>query len=215
MEWWFLFAAARGTVVAPGPAPPGVTMEIAFSFDTTGSMNSFLRGVRDHLQDIVTRLFADIPTLRISIMAHGDYSDYGNYVTKHVDLTNDVSKLTKFVKKVKSTHGGDWPECYELVLRQMQTRVSWAPGTKRVLVMIGDAVPHEKNYALNKERIDWTKEVIALRNIVSQTASHPDVKLKSYLVWYFSGLVLARPMYINNQWPLLLTWFNFNPSMDK
>ena len=165
----FLFAAA--TAVAPALAPPGGAMEIAFSFDTTGSMNSFLRGVRDHLQDIVTRLFADIPTLRISIMAHGDYSDYENYVTKHVDLTNDVSKLTKFVKNVKSTHGGDWPECYELVLRQMQTRVSWAPGTQRALVMIGDAVPHEKTYALNKKKIDWRKEVVALGNMVSHPVS--------------------------------------------
>ena len=171
--WWhvyrelFLFAAARAAPVAPALAPPGGPMEIAFSFDTTGSMNSYLQGVRNHLQDIVTRLFADIPTLRISIMAHGDYCDSRNYVTKHVDLTNDVVKLTNFVKNVKSTGGGDWEECYELVLRQMQTHVNWAPGTQRALVMIGDAIPHEKTYAQNKLKIDWKKEVVALRNMVS------------------------------------------------
>ena len=141
-------------------------MEIAFSFDTTFSMSSYLDGVRGHLQNIVTRLFADIPSLRISIMAHGDYFDKANYVTKFVDLTNDATKLTDFVSKVGGTDGGDYPECYELVLRQMRTDLGWTPGTKRALVMIGDAIPHEVDYYGNTQKIDWKEEVIGLRDMV-------------------------------------------------
>ena len=31
----------------------------------------------------------------------------------------------------------------------------------------------------------------------------------------FYQLKLCSKLYLYNEWPLLLTWFNFNPSMDK
>ena len=43
-------------------------------------------------------------------MAHGDYCDYTNYVTRSVDLTSDVDALVDFVSDVPSTGGGDAPE---------------------------------------------------------------------------------------------------------
>ncbi len=71
------------------------------------------------MQEVVKRLLGDIPTIKICVLAHGDYCDKSNYVTKWVDFTNDVNKLCKFVNSVKSTGGGDWEECYELVLHQV------------------------------------------------------------------------------------------------
>ena len=64
--------------------------------------------------------------------------------------------------QVKSTGGGDWEECYELVLHQARTVLNWSPGTQRALVMIGDAIPHDTNYADNKAKIDWKRETKAL-----------------------------------------------------
>ena len=63
---------------------------------------------------------------------------------------------------MKSTGGGDWEECYELVLHQARTVLNWSPGTQRALVMIGDAIPHGTSYADNKAKIDWKKETQAL-----------------------------------------------------
>ena len=81
--------------------PPGGPMEVMFSFDTTGSMSGCIAEVKTKVEEIITRLFADIPGLRISVMAHGDYCDKSNYVTKFVDFINDQKKLTDFVKKVR------------------------------------------------------------------------------------------------------------------
>ena len=81
--------------------PPGGPMEVMFSFDTTGSMSGCIAEVKTKVEEIITRLFADIPGLRISVMAHGDYCDKSTYVTKFVDFTNDQKKLTDFVKKVR------------------------------------------------------------------------------------------------------------------
>ena len=54
------------------------------------------------------------------MIAHGDYCDKANYVTKWIDFSNDSDSLCKFVRDVKPTGGGDFPECYELVLYQVR-----------------------------------------------------------------------------------------------
>ena len=146
---------------------PNGDMEIVFSFDTTGSMNICLQRVRDSLQEIMERLFADIPGLKVSLFAHGDYCDAkSSYVTKYIDFTNNVQELCKFVRETGSTGGGDADECYELVLHQVRTQLNWTPGSQRALVLIGDAEPHGVDYPQNKLKIDWKKEVSALRDIM-------------------------------------------------
>ena len=139
--------------------PPNGPLEIVFSFDTTGSMYGYLEQVRARLQDMIQRLQSDIPGIRIAVFAHGDYCDSHTYVTKWEDFSNDVQKLCKFVSGVERTGGGDAPECYELVLRQARTKLSWTPGSRRALVMIGDDVPHEASFPANKDAIDWREEV--------------------------------------------------------
>lgn len=148
-------------------------LEIVFSFDTTGSMYSYLNEVRYSIQDMIVRLQADIPHIRIAIFAHGDYCDRKVYVTKYVDFTTDVAKLCDFVKTAKATGGGDSDECYELVMLQARTKLSWSPVGQRALVLIGDALPHEPNYKDNKAKINWrteadnyTKEVSIYYNLI-------------------------------------------------
>lgn len=46
-------------------------IDVAFSFDTTGSMYPCLEEVRTKLQEITTRLLKDIPNIRIALIAHG------------------------------------------------------------------------------------------------------------------------------------------------
>ncbi|KAJ8320927.1 hypothetical protein KUTeg_002514 [Tegillarca granosa] len=137
---------------------PGGSFEICFSFDTTGSMSSCIEEVKGRLQDMIQRLQADIPGIRIAVFAHGDYCDKGRtYVTKYIDFSTDVAELCTWVKSVEATGGGDSDECYELVLHEVQS-LSWTPGTKRALVMIGDADPHEPNYGMNKKKLNWRNE---------------------------------------------------------
>ena len=82
-------AAPSSPAATPAPpvggAPPGGPVEIAFSFDTTGSMYACLGEVRRTLKETITRLQKDIPGIRIAVIAHGDYCDQGSsYVTKQV-----------------------------------------------------------------------------------------------------------------------------------
>ncbi|XP_020893701.1 uncharacterized protein LOC110232824 [Exaiptasia diaphana] len=133
--------------------------EIVFSFDTTGSMYPCLTQVRNKIEQTANRLLTEVKGMRIAIFAHGDYQDKrATYDTTWLDFTTDKKKIAKFVKNVSSTCGYDSDECYELVLRQVQTELSWTPGSQRALVMIGDCCPHPPNYPLNTLKINWKNE---------------------------------------------------------
>jgi hypothetical protein len=132
-------------------------IEVVFSFDTTGSMYPCLTQVRRKVKGTVTRLFEEIPGIRIGIIAHGDYCDERtSYVTKHLDLTGDLDGLCHFVEHVEPTGGGDAPECYELVLHEAQS-LGWSKPATKVLVLIGDDVPHPPAYTPRK--LNWRTEV--------------------------------------------------------
>lgn len=134
-------------------------IDVVISFDTTGSMYPCLSQTRREISNMITSLFNDIPNIRIGIIAHGDYCDaHDPYTIIMMDLTDDKKTLVNFVEGVKPTYGGDFPECYELVLREARG-FSWRAGKSKVLVMVGDATPHEKSYPGNTDNIDWRNEL--------------------------------------------------------
>lgn len=148
------------------PLPPGGLIEIVFSFDTTGSMSSCIAEVRGRVGDMIQRLQADIPGIRIAVMAHGDYCDAHNYVIKWIDFGASLPELSDFVQNISGTGGGDFDECYELVLARVQTELSWTPGSQRSLVLIGDATPHPESYYKGKdEKLNWKEEAKKLANM--------------------------------------------------
>eukprot|EP00092_Neocalanus_flemingeri_P008093 GFUD01008733.1.p1 GENE.GFUD01008733.1~~GFUD01008733.1.p1 ORF type:complete len:520 (-),score=147.42 GFUD01008733.1:102-1661(-) len=146
---------------------PGIggKVEVVFSFDTTGSMYACLGEVRRGIKQAIQRLKAEVPGIRIAIIAHGDYCDaHSSYVTKIQDFSEDEKTLCKFVENVGATGGGDADECYELVLREARTKLAWSLGSIRSLVMIGDCNPHGPNYPLNKQKINWKTECGQLKD---------------------------------------------------
>ncbi|WP_211293314.1 vWA domain-containing protein [Brunnivagina elsteri] len=133
------------------------SIEVVFSFDTTGSMYPCLTQVRRKIKETVQRLINEIPLIKIGIIAHGDYCDEGStYVTKHFDLSADIEAICDFVLNVEPTGGGDAPECYELVLHEAQS-FSWSKSASKSLVLIGDDIPHAP--AHNPKKLNWRQEV--------------------------------------------------------
>jgi Mg-chelatase subunit ChlD len=50
-------------------------LDMVIAFDTTGSMCSYIEAVKKHVIDLIPKLFAANPKLKISIVAFGDYCD--------------------------------------------------------------------------------------------------------------------------------------------
>lgn len=137
-------------------------IEVVVSFDTTGSMYPCLTQVRREVVTFFKRLFADIPNIKLGVIAHGDYCDEGStYVTKEHELSTNESSLVKFVQNVGNTGGGDSAECYELVLHKARS-FKWTAGKNKVLVLIGDDVPHSPSESQNTKKLDWRNELNCL-----------------------------------------------------
>lgn len=149
-----------------------MAVDIVFSFDTTGSMYPCLDQVKHNLRHIFPVLFADIPDLRIGLIAHGDYCDYESpyHIVTH-PLTSQPDELSHFVRHdAKKTYGGDSDECYEEVFH-VAAGMNWRPEALKAFVLIADANPHEPSYNVRrhipswptKYARDWRETVEALR----------------------------------------------------
>ncbi len=136
-------------------------LEVVVSFDCTGSMYPCLTQVRKEVTAFFDQLLTDIPNIKLGAIAHGDYCDTDTYVIKEHELSSNKKSLVDFVNKVGNTHGGDAAECYELVLHTARS-FNWTAGTNKVLIVIGDDVPHGANESQNKKKLDWRNELKCL-----------------------------------------------------
>lgn len=136
-------------------------IEVIFAFDTTGSMYPCLTQVRRNLSATIKRLFKDIPHIRIGVMAIGDDANrHEVYDIRTLDLTSDEKKVTSWVDSVAPTHGGGPHANYERVLNEARMNISWSAGKSKVLVIIGDEVPHGPSFIHNNgKKYDWRNDL--------------------------------------------------------
>ena len=132
-------------------------LDLAISFDTTGSMSQCIRQVRSRVSEVVGRLYRDIDGLRIGVISHGDYCD-APHTIDILDFTMDRSTVEEFVRESSDTHGGDADECYELVLNRARG-LNWQAGNSKILVVIGDSNPHGPTYGMNTRNLNWRNEL--------------------------------------------------------
>lgn len=167
--------------------------DVVVAFDTTGSMNSYIQAVREHVIDLIPRMFENTSNLRMSIVAFGDYCDMDSPTSfgtayQLQPLTDDQSKLITFVQKAKATGGGDTPEFYELVMHKIIEETPWREGSVRSVLLIGDYGPHHVGYSsvtrsrgMITNQIDWKKEAVKAkeRNIKFDT-----LRIRPSEKWY-------------------------------
>jgi len=159
----------RESAAAPPPAISRIdplrsnSVDVVFSFDTTGSMYAKLAEVRKSLMDTVSALLTAVPNVHFGVIAHGDYCDsYSRYALRRFDLCADSKAVCTFISTVAGTDGGDYPECYELALREARL-MRWRAAARKVLVVVGDSEPHPPSYT--DQDIYWRDEVCKLRDM--------------------------------------------------
>lgn len=145
-------------------------LDMVIAFDTTGSMSSYIKDVKNHVMNLIPQLFIDNPNIRVSIVAFGDYCDmmsdkYFGKAYQVIDLTDDQGKLIDFVKNAQNTSGGDGDEFYELVIHKIVNETSWREGSKKAVLLIADARPHAVGYTyptiVENSSLDWKEEARA------------------------------------------------------
>ncbi len=122
----------------------GAGLDVMFVIDTTTSMVSFLNLAKDVVDKLVTRLAAVVPDLRIGIVAFRDYTD--EYVTVQLDLSDDRYEILNFLMDLDAMGGGDVEEAILEAFQAARHQASWRDGTRRVVMLIGDAPPHTESW---------------------------------------------------------------------
>lgn len=142
-------------------------LDMVIAFDTTGSMRSYIDAVKEHVKELIPKLFKQNPNLRIGIVAFGDYCDmpskdrFGK-AYQVCELTDNENRLIEFITNAQNTSGGDSDEFYELVIKKIVEETNWREGSTKAVLLIADAEPHRVGYSYNdrvvNNQIDWREE---------------------------------------------------------
>lgn len=141
---------AAGLVLAAVPAAASAAetkpaVDVVFVLDTTGSMGGMIEGAKQRIWAIANEIAKGRPSpkVRMGLVAYRDKGD--EYVTKVVDLSDNLDKTYSRLMEFRADGGGDTPEHVVAALDDAVEKVSWSrdPKTFKVVYLVGDAPPHE------------------------------------------------------------------------
>ncbi len=128
-------------IVAPVGNPK---VDVVFVLDTTGSMSGLIQTAKEKIWSIATTMASAQPTpeIRIGLVAYRDRGDH--YVTKVVDLSDDLDSVYAALMDFQADGGGDTPESVNKALYDAVHNISWSQGSQayQVVFLVGDAPPH-------------------------------------------------------------------------
>ena len=133
-------------------------LQALLTLDTTGSMYSILSAARRHQCSLIDTVFTR-PNTEIGFIGHGDYEDEldaKSYATRGLPFTTDKRLAKKFIKELPPTYGYCFSECYERVMAE-GLEYPWQEDASKLLVLFGDATPHDASFRLNVNNYDWRK----------------------------------------------------------
>jgi Mg-chelatase subunit ChlD len=119
-------------------------VEVVFVLDTTGSMGGMIQAAKEKIWSIATTMASaqPAPDIRMGLVAYRDRGDA--YVTRVVDLSNDLDSVYASLMDFQAQGGGDGPESVNRALYDAVHRISWSQDAQayRVVFLVGDAPPH-------------------------------------------------------------------------
>jgi hypothetical protein len=119
-------------------------LDVMFVVDATGSMDWAIDEVRARIADIVDAVRSLVPVARFGVVAYRDYDD-PEFLTRSQPLTFSLVKLSRFLTALEAVGGGSWQEAITAGM-EVAAGANWRPGARRVVVIIGDAPPHQDSF---------------------------------------------------------------------
>ncbi len=119
-------------------------IDVVFVLDTTGSMSGLIQTAKDKIWSIATTMTSaqQTPNIRIGLVGFRDRGD--EYVTRVIDLSDDLDSVYASLMEFQAEGGGDGPESVNKALYDAVQGISWSqdPHAYQVVFLIGDAPPH-------------------------------------------------------------------------
>ncbi|MDH5353038.1 MAG: VWA domain-containing protein [Gammaproteobacteria bacterium] len=119
-------------------------IEVVFVLDTTSSMSGLIQAAKEKIWSIASTMASaqQNPEIKMGLVAFRDRGDA--YVTKVLDLSDDLDSMYAQLMDFKAQGGGDGPESVNQALDDAINRISWSQDDSvyKVAFLIGDAPPH-------------------------------------------------------------------------
>lgn len=129
-------------------------LDVAFLFDTTGSMGDELSYLQAEIDAIASSIAEKFPsaTKRYGLVLYKDHGD--SYVTRTFDFTTDLTDFQSKLNAQSAGGGGDYPEAVPEGLEQAMA-LGWRsePNVARLTFWIADAPQHVPDAAKTKAAI--------------------------------------------------------------
>ena len=119
-------------------------LDVVFVFDSTGSMGPVIQEVTRRIDAMMDTLFELVPSAQIGLVTYRDRGSLEKYVTRFSPLTGDRQRVRTWLGTIDADGGGDIPEAVldGLTLAMDAKRNPWRPGARKIIVLFGDAPPH-------------------------------------------------------------------------
>ncbi len=149
---WYPTLNAKTTTVIDSIDPVDVpinangqpVIDVVFVLDTTGSMSGLIQTAKEKIWSIASTMAAAQPTpeIRIGLVGYRDRGDA--YVTRKVDLSDDLDSVYAALMDFQADGGGDTPESVNEALHVAVNAMSWSEKDQayQVIFLVGDAPPH-------------------------------------------------------------------------
>ena len=119
-------------------------IDVVFVLDTTGSMGGLIQTAKEKIWSIATTMASaqQTPEIRIGLVAYRDRGD--SYVTRVVDLSDDLDSIYATLMDFEAGGGGDTPESVNKALYDAVNNMSWSQQDQayKTIFLVGDAPPH-------------------------------------------------------------------------
>ena len=150
----------------------GGNVNIVFCIDTTGSMDTYINGVKDRAIEFSQILASKGASFKLGLIGFGDLNEKEK--PSVYNFTDDIVKFQKQVKNIPRTYGGDIPES---ALDSLETGVELLESThtdtsKSIFILITDAPPHVPTNS--GKSINDICDMLNSRNIVTYVVARKD-----------------------------------------
>jgi hypothetical protein len=124
-------------------------IQLCFLVDCTGSMNPYIKAVKQNIISIVNSYSHD--NIQIAFVGYRDYdpTDYSHIHT--LNFTNDVTRFYNYLDDLKAGGGDDLPEDVLGGLKSV-TDLNWRVENTNIMYHIADFCGHNKKWHSTKDR---------------------------------------------------------------
>lgn len=138
-------------------------LDIAILFDSTGSMEGFIREVKATIKGMVHVLQDIVPNVAVGLITYKGDPLSSTYVVAGTPLVRDPYELLNFMDTVDISGGS--AEGYAAIMTALKTAcdgLTWREGSEKVIVIIGDAPPFPEEVREGLEMIRRFEGKVAL-----------------------------------------------------